>query len=78
MVNVIRVDGDKVGGNDSQIMVIDGEDECCLDRGIDQTEEIFLALEPKVSAFSKNEEDEWAPTYTRVTLYFRPPLPTPA
>lgn len=78
MVNGIRVDGDKVGGNNSQIMVINGEDECCIDGGIDQAEEIFLALEPEVSAFSNSDEDKRAPTYVRVTLYFRPPLPTPA
>lgn len=78
MVNGIRVYGDKVGGNNGQIMVVDGEDECCIDGGIDQTEEIFLALEPEVSACLKDEENEQALTYCRVTLYCRPLLPTPA
>ena len=56
MVNGIRVDGDKVGGNNSQIMVINGEDECCIDGGIDQTKEVFLALEPDVSDFQKQRK----------------------
>lgn len=78
MVNAVRVDGDKIGGNNGQIMVINGEDKCCIDGGIDQTKEIFPALEPDVSEFFKNKDDEQGPTYFRVTLYFRPPLPTPA
>lgn len=58
MISVIRTDRDKVSGNNGQIVVIDGEDECCIDGGIDQTEEIFFALEPEVSTFLKNEENE--------------------
>lgn len=78
MVNGVRVDGNKIGGNNGQIMVINGKDKCCIDGGIDQTKEIFLALEPDVSEFFKNKDDKRGPTYCRVTLYFRPPLPTPA
>lgn len=78
MINGIRTDGDKVSGDNGQIVVIDGEDKYCIDGGIDQTEEIFLALEPEISTFLKKEENERALTRCRVTLYFRPPLPTPA
>lgn len=78
MVNGIRVDGDKIGGNNGQIMVINGEDKRCIDGGIDQTKEIFLALELDVSELFKNKDNERGPTYCRVTLYFRHPLPTPA
>lgn len=78
MVNCVRVDGDKIGGNNGQIMIINGEDKCCIDGGIDQTEEIFSALELDVSEFFKNIDGERGLTYFRVTLYFRPPLPTPA
>lgn len=58
MISYIRTDGDKVSGNNGQIVVIDGEDECCIDGGIDQTEEIFFALEPEVNTFLKNEENK--------------------
>lgn len=78
MVSGVRVDGDKIGGNNGQIMVINREDKCCIDGGIDQTKEIFLALEADVSKILKNKDDEQRLTYCRVTLYFRPPLPTPA
>lgn len=52
------MDRDKVSGNNGQIVVINGEDKCRIDGGIDQTEEIFFALEPEVSTFLKNEENE--------------------
>lgn len=58
MVNGVRVDGDKIGGDNGQIMVVNGEDKCCIDGGIDQTKEIFPALEPDVSEFFRNKDDE--------------------
>lgn len=58
VVNGVRVNGNKIGGNNGQIMVINGEDKCCIDGGIDQTKEIFLALKPDVSEFFENKDDE--------------------
>ena len=58
MISVIRTDGDKVSGNNGQIVVIDREDECCIDGGIDQAEEIFFALESEVSTFLKSQENK--------------------
>lgn len=44
MVYCIRVNGDKVGAHDLKIMIIDTEHERSINRCVDDTKEVFLAL----------------------------------
>lgn len=41
----VGIDGHEVGFNDREVVVVDGEDECCIDARVYQTHQIFLALQ---------------------------------
>ena len=38
------MDGDEVAAHNRDIVVVDCKDESCVDRGIDQSQQVFLAL----------------------------------
>ena len=44
----VRIDGHEIGFNDCEVVIVDGEDECCIDTGVDKTHQIFLALQLSV------------------------------
>jgi hypothetical protein len=44
MVYCIGVNGYKVGAHDLKVVIVDTEKECGIDRCVDDTKEIFLAL----------------------------------
>jgi len=45
MIDFVRVDGDKVGGHDGEVVVVDTEDPGCVDRGVDDAKNVLLALQ---------------------------------
>jgi hypothetical protein len=77
MIGFIRLDRNKITAHNPKLMPINGENECCIHRCVDQAHKVSLALCALFQYTTQHYEKEH-PTGTNEIVYFLPPQETPA